>query len=209
MVSISSTAAILAQERRAKMGPIAHVGKPDYVAPSCSSPRGPDAGDPAYEDRDLEAVSEILDQPRCRDGLGRDPFAESAEVKAWFDVLPPRTAKLVAVSGDVPVGIGILAPDGGSRAHTGSSFLAVHDRFHRRGIGGALLRTLIASAERFYRLERLGLVVVCKNDVAIKMYQKYGFQIEGRQVGALHYGGRFHDTYGMALAATGSALAAS
>ena len=39
-------------------------------------------------------------------------------------------------------------------------------------IGGALLRTLIASAERFYRLERLGLVVVCKNDVAIKMYQR-------------------------------------
>lgn len=162
-----------------------------------------------YEDHDLEAVFEILDQPRCRDGLGRDPFAESAEVKAWFDVLPPRTAKLVAVSGDVPVGIGILAPDGGSRAHTGSLFLAVHDRFHRRGIGGALLRTLIASAERFYRLERLGLVVVCKNDVAIKMYQKYGFQIEGRQVGALHYGGRFHDTYGMALVAHGLAVAAS
>ena len=162
-----------------------------------------------YEDRDLEAVFEILDQPRCRDGLGRDPFAESAEVKAWFDVLPPRTAKLVAVSGDVPVGIGILAPDGGSRAHTGSLFLAVHDRFHRRGIGGALLRTLIASAERFYRLERLGLVVVCKNDVVIKMYQKYGFQIEGRQVGALHYGGRFHDTYGMALVAHGLAVAAS
>jgi len=77
------------------------------------------------------------------------------------------------------------------------------------GIGRALLRRLIASAERFYRLERLGLVVVCKNDVAIKMYQKYGFQIEGRQVGALHYGGRFHDTYGMALLAHGLAVAAS
>ena len=32
-------------------------------------------------------------------------------------------------------------------------------------------------------------------------YQKYGFQIAGRQVGALRYGGRFHDTYGMALVA--------
>ncbi|MGC2787647.1 MAG: GNAT family N-acetyltransferase [Roseiarcus sp.] len=140
---------------------------------------------------------------------GPRPVCGKRRGQAWFDVLPPRTAKLVAVSGDVPVGIGILAPDGGSRAHTGSLFLAVHDRFHRRGIGGALLRTLIASAERFYRLERLGLVVVCKNDVAIKMYQKYGFQIEGRQVGALHYGGRFHDTYGMALVAHGLAVAAS
>lgn len=162
-----------------------------------------------YEDHDLAAVFEILDQPWCRAGLGRDPFAASAEVKAWFDVLPPRTAKLVAVSGDVPVGIGILAADGGSRGHIGALFLVVHDRFHRMGIGGALLRTLIASAERFYRLERLELVVVCKNDVAIKMYQKFGFRIEGRQVGALRYGGRFHDTYGMALVARGLAAAAS
>ena len=80
--------------------------------------------------------------------------------------------------GDLKIAAGGLSALAGAKTSgcepppSGSLFLAVHDRFQRTGIGGALLRTLIASAERFYRLERLGLVVVCKNDVAIKMYQK-------------------------------------
>jgi L-phenylalanine/L-methionine N-acetyltransferase len=150
-----------------------------------------------YEDGDLEAVFQIFDQPECRHFLGREPFATSVEVKAWFDVLPPRTIKLIATSAGVPMGIGILVPETGSRAHVGGICLFVHDRFQRKGFGGALLWSLIASAERFYLLRRLELIVVCDNLNALRLYQKFGFRLEGRHVGALWYGGQFHDTYTM------------
>jgi L-phenylalanine/L-methionine N-acetyltransferase len=150
-----------------------------------------------YEDRDLEAVFEIFDQPKCRCALGRDPWGTSVALKAWFDVLPAATLKVVATRGDAPVGIGILAPDAGSRAHVGTLCLFVHDGHHRKGIGAMLLRVLVVSAERFYFLQRLELVVVCDNPVAVKLYEKFGFRIDGRQVGGLCYGGAFRDTYTM------------
>jgi L-phenylalanine/L-methionine N-acetyltransferase len=155
-----------------------------------------------YEDDDLEAVFQIFDQPQCRHFLGREPFATSVEVKAWFDALPPRTIKLIATSADVPIGIGILVPEAGSRAHVGGICLFVHDRFQRKGFGGALLWSLIASAEWFCLLRRLELIVVCDNLNALKLYQKFGFRLEGRHVGALRYGGRFHDTYTLARLAS-------
>jgi L-phenylalanine/L-methionine N-acetyltransferase len=157
-----------------------------------------------YEDDDLEAVFQIFDQPQCRQFLGREPFATSVEVKAWFDVLPPRTIKLAATSVDVPMGIGILIPETGARAHVGGICLFVHDRFHKKGLGGALLSALIASAERFYLLRRLELIVVCDNLNALKLYQKFGFRLEGRHLGALCYGGQFHDTYTMSRLAPGA-----
>lgn len=151
-----------------------------------------------YEDRDLDAVFEVFDQPKCRLALGRDPWGTSAALKAWFDVLPPATLKVVATLGDAPVGIGILARDAGSRAHVGTLCLFVHDDHHRKGIGAMLLRVLVVSAERFYFLQRLELNVVCDNPVAVKLYERFGFRIDGRQVGSLCYGGAFHDTYTMA-----------
>ena len=109
-----------------------------------------------YEDRDLQAVFQIFAQPQCRRFLGREPFTAGAEVKASFDVLPKKTIKLVATAADVPVGIGVLGPEGGARAHVGGLTLFVHDRFRRFGIGTLLLRTLVLSGWRFLGLQRLG-----------------------------------------------------
>jgi putative acetyltransferase len=139
-----------------------------------------------------------LDQPQCRRFLGREPFATDAEMKAWFDVLAERTIRLVATMADVPVGIGVLVRDAGSRAHVGSLTLFVHDRFQRLGIGSSVLRVLMASGG-VYRLQRLELSVVCDNEAALKLYHKSGFRIEGRLAGAFRYGGRFHDAYVMSL----------
>jgi putative acetyltransferase len=163
-----------------------------------ASPAASPIGIRPYQDRDLEAVFQVFDQPQCRRFLGREPFKTEAEVKAWFDILPKKTAKLVATQADVPVAIGLLAPDGGSRAHVGVLSLFVHDRFRRLGIGSKLLQFLLASG-RFYRLLRLELSVVCDNEAALRLYHKSGFQIEGRLAGALRYDGRFHDAYVMSL----------
>ena len=164
-----------------------------------SSPAASFIGMRPYEDRDLEAVFHIFGQPQCRRFLGREPFASEAEVKAWFDTLPQKTVKLVATDATVPVGIGILAPDAGSRAHVGVLSLYVHDWFHRLGIGTSLLKALMASGRRSYQLQRLELSVVCSNQAALRFYRKSGFCIEGRLAGAFRYGGRFHDAYLMSL----------
>jgi L-phenylalanine/L-methionine N-acetyltransferase len=170
-----------------------------------SGPAASPTGIRRYEHRDLEAVFQIFDQPQCRRFLGRDPFTTEAEVKAWFDVLAERTIKLVAIRADIPVGIGVLVRDAGSRAHVGALSLFVHDRFQRLGIGSSLLQFLMASS-RVYRLQRLELSVVCDNEAALRLYLKSGFRIEGRLIGAFRYGGRFHDAYVMSL--LGNELAA-
>jgi L-phenylalanine/L-methionine N-acetyltransferase len=151
-----------------------------------------------YKECDLEAVFQIFDQPLCRRFLGREPFTTEAEIKAWLELMPPRAIRLVGTRAGHPVGIGVLVPEAGSRAHVGGLCVFVHDRFQRLGIGGALLRALIAAAERFHRLQRLELIVVCDNVNALKLYQKFGFGVEGRHANALRYGGQLHDTYMMA-----------
>jgi L-phenylalanine/L-methionine N-acetyltransferase len=82
--------------------------------------------------------------------------------------------------------------------HKAELGIAVHDDYQKLGIGTALLNHLLAIA-KIKKLKKVGLIVNIKNERAICMYRKMGFECEGTLCKELLYNGRYKDLYQMAL----------
>jgi putative acetyltransferase len=91
-----------------------------------------------------------------------------------------------------------MLPHKGRRSHAAEVVLSVHDDFHRRGIGAALLASLIDVADNWLNLRRLELTVHVDNEPAVRLYEKFGFVIEGTRRCDAFRDGVFVDSYAMA-----------
>lgn len=76
--------------------------------------------------------------------------------------------------------------------------MAVHDDWHGRGIGGAFMRAAVDLADRWLNLSRLELTVYTDNTPAIKLYEKFGFEVEGTLRRYSFRDGAYADAYTMA-----------
>jgi RimJ/RimL family protein N-acetyltransferase len=80
-------------------------------------------------------------------------------------------------------------------AHRGTIGISVTKDWRGKGIGTALLQTLIEWAEANPLIEKLSLAVFANNENAIGLYRKLGFVEEGRQPRDVKLGpGRYVDT---------------
>lgn len=77
--------------------------------------------------------------------------------------------------------------------------MAVTKGWRRQGIGSLLLKHALDWAQRNPIVKRLELNVFTENEIAIHLYQQFGFTIEGTRRKALYRDGRFHDDYIMAI----------
>lgn len=66
------------------------------------------------------------------------------------------------------------------RKHIGILVIAVHPLYQGRGVGNALLGALVNLADDWLGLRRLQLTVCVDNAPAIALYEKFGFEHEGR-----------------------------
>ncbi len=75
----------------------------------------------------------------------------------------------------------------------------VHDDFQNAGLGTALTNRVLQLAQK-EKMHRIELSVVAENMIALHLYEKFGFQIEGRHRDDF-YGcdGKYRDTISMAL----------
>lgn len=89
-------------------------------------------------------------------------------------------------------------PNRPRRRHAGQIGMAVRDDWQGKGIGTALMQAAIELADRWLNLRRLELEVYTDNVPAIRLYEKFGFRIEGTLVGYAFRDGQFVDTYTMA-----------
>src|SRR5262249_20448028 len=105
---------------------------------------------------------------------------------------------IVAVLDGQLVGVANVSPRNGRRSHAGGIGLCVHDDFHRRGIGAALLAALIDVADNWLNLRRLELVVYVDNEAAGRLYERFGFVTEGTRRKDAFRDGAFVDSYAMA-----------
>ena len=67
-----------------------------------------------------------------------------------------------------------------------------------KGVGTALMQAAVELADKWLNVSRLELEVYTDNEPAIKLYKKFGFQIEGTSVRADYRDGRFADIHIMA-----------
>ncbi|HEX3053108.1 MAG TPA: GNAT family N-acetyltransferase, partial [Aggregatilineaceae bacterium] len=65
-------------------------------------------------------------------------------------------------------------------------------------IGSALLMAAIDLAENWLNLSRIELEVFVDNEPALKLYRKFGFEIEGMLKDFAFRDGKYVDTYAMA-----------
>ena len=91
-----------------------------------------------------------------------------------------------------------LHPKSPRRRHVGYVGMAVHDKWHARGIGTALMSAIIELADNWLNLARLELNVWTDNEPALRLYKKFGFEIEGTQRKFAFRDGAYVDAYAMA-----------
>lgn len=63
--------------------------------------------------------------------------------------------------------------------HSAGIGIMVHKDYHNKGVGSALMKTLIDIADNWLMLVRVELTVFEDNERAIHLYEKFGFEKEG------------------------------
>lgn len=153
------------------------------------------------EPNDYEAVQRIFTGPRVVYGTLQLPYPSLNMWQKRLAEPPEGFISLVACVGENEV-VGQLGlhtfPNRPRRRHAGQIGMAVRDDWQGKGIGTALLQAAIELADRWLNLRRLELEVYADNVPAIRLYEKFGFRIEGTLVGYAFRDGQFVDTYTMA-----------
>jgi RimJ/RimL family protein N-acetyltransferase len=98
--------------------------------------------------------------------------------------------------------VGELTCKGGSLKafhHSASLGMSVKKGWRGKGIGNTLMKAALDWARENSSLRRIELNVYVRNVSAIHLYQKYGFELEGRRRAVIYQDGEFLDDYVMAL----------
>ena len=107
---------------------------------------------------------------------------------------------LVAVSPDNTVlGLVMLTVESNPRRrHAGGLGIMVRTDCQGRGVGSALMKAALELADNWLMLRRVELEVYADNEGAIRLYQRLGFETEGRKRAAAVKDGAYVDLLVMA-----------
>ncbi len=149
---------------------------------------------------DAEAIQATFSSPKAMAGTLQVPFPSLEKWRKWLADISPDDHVLVAeVRGEVVGNLGLhVASKSPRRRHAAGLGMSVRDDWHGRGVGTALLAAAIDLADNWLNYTRLELTVYTDNDVALALYRKFGFEIEGTLRSYAFRGGRFIDAYTMA-----------
>lgn len=71
-------------------------------------------------------------------------------------------------------------PNRPRRRHAGEIGISVHAEWQGKGVGKELMRAIVDLADNWLNLTRLELEVYADNEAAIRLYERFGFEVEGR-----------------------------
>lgn len=139
-------------------------------------------------------------QPHVQSNTLQLPFPSLEIWKKRLTEFPEGDHMLVAEYENKVVGnLGLHAASKAvRRRHAGMIGLVVHDAYQRKGIGSALMKAALDLSDNWLQLTRLELTVFTDNAVAIALYKKFGFQIEGTFQQYAFRNGIYVEAFGMA-----------
>lgn len=152
----------------------------------------------ASEPADSDAIADLLQLPNVRFGTLRLPYRSREEVRRFLETPDENRTSIVAVLDGRVVGQAGLLRYKGRRSHAAGLGIVVHDDFHGRGVGSALLAALIDAADKWLNITRIELTVYTDNASAIRLYKKFGFEVEGTRRADAFRDGVFVDLLALA-----------
>ena len=147
--------------------------------------------------QDAEAMAELQNLPGVRHGTLQLPHPNPDAIRKRLEAASDDRS-LLAFSQDRLIGVISLHPQTGLRAHVAGLGMAVHDGWIGRGVGGMMMREVIDIAERWLGLRRLELTVYTDNVLALALYRKFNFALEGTHRAYALRDGMLVDAYTMA-----------
>ena len=146
---------------------------------------------------DAEPLWRIAREPGVMEttmGLVSRPLADYVEK---VERPSPDQHTLVAVLEGEVVGWGGLTVRRGRQRHAADLGLSVSTARQRQGIGTAFLTALLDLADDWLGLRRIELTVLTGNDGARALYERHGFEVEGRLRGHVAGEGALRDVWVM------------
>ena len=133
------------------------------------------------EPEDYSAIYEMFSSPSVFPNTLRLPYPSREYWRRRLTDLPESRYNLVAVVNDCTVGLVSLDtfPNRPRRRHAGAIGLCVDGEWQGKGVGSALVRTVVDFADNWVNLLRLELEVFADNERAIRLYERFGFEVEG------------------------------
>lgn len=152
------------------------------------------------EPRDAIGLRDMHGHPDVYMGTMQTPFPPENRWAPRLEELPYGSINLVAEVQNTIVGNAALIanPKALRRKHAASLGMGVHHQWQRQGIASELMRLLIDAADNWLDFRRLELEVFADNSGAIKLYEKFGFELEGRHKAHSFRNGSYVDVLTMA-----------
>ena len=152
------------------------------------------------EPSDAEGIALTFRARAASLGTLQNPYPSIAQ---WTERLaksnPVLNYVLMAVAGEEIVGhAGLHGSENPRRAHAWLLVMSVRDDWHNRGVGTWLMESLIDLADNWLGALRIELTVYVDNEHALKLYRKFGFEVEGTHRAYSLRDGQYTDTYAMA-----------
>jgi L-phenylalanine/L-methionine N-acetyltransferase len=152
--------------------------------------------------RDAAAIVAFMAEPSVLANLMQLPYPS---VEKWEKMLadndaPGRTdLHLVAERQGVVIGSAGLHPAGAAlrRRHVAMLGISVAAAHQGSGVGAALMQALTDYADRWGQILRIELTVFADNARAIALYERFGFEHEGRLRAYALRDGRYEDVLAM------------
>ena len=151
------------------------------------------------EPSDADGIALTFRAREASMGTLQNPYPSTAQ---WTERLARNATLnyvLVAVADGQIVGhAGLHGNENPRRAHAWHVGMTVRDDWHNRRVGTRLMEALIDLADNWLGALRLELTVYVENEHALKLYRRFGFDIEGTHRAYSLRAGQYTDTYAMA-----------
>ena len=154
----------------------------------------------AAEPADYDAIRETMMQPRAQSETLQVPYTSLEVFRKRAAEFPPTDYILVAeMDGRIVGNVALIGnPRHIRRRHVVSLGITVHDAWHGKGAGSAMMQAALDLADKWLQYTRIELTVFTDNAAAIKLYKKFGFEIEGTHRNYAFRNGEYVDVYAMA-----------
>jgi putative acetyltransferase len=148
---------------------------------------------------DAAAIMAIYQQPCCYSATLQLPYPSLDKWQAFLDADNPHFySHVVEVDGTIVGQIGLDVMTNPRRKHVANIGMAVDQHWQGKGIGKALLDSMLVLANNWLAIKRIELEVYTDNQTAIALYEQFGFVIEGTAKGYAFRDGEYVDVYLMA-----------